>query len=130
VAAIALLLIFLGCMNIEIGKFGSSSSGTTESDGTFCQEGEATIAPGVIREVYYPVPYGHPPNLEVGDTFHYCQLVSERENSFSVRNDSTHSVTVSWKARGLKAPGPPTESVLPPPAPVPVEVPESTGKAR
>jgi hypothetical protein len=130
-AAFILLIILLGCMSISIGKF-SGTSGTTESDGTFCQEGEATVSPGVIREVYYPVPYAHTPNLEISDTFNNCILVTEREGSFSVRNDSSHSVSVSWKARGQKAAPPavvvPPESVLPPPAPVPVEVPASTGK--
>ena len=133
VSAFALLVILLGCMSIEIGKFGSSGS-TTESDGTFCQEGEVTVSPGVIRDVYYPAPYVHVPNLEVSDTFHDCVLLTQREESFSVRNDSSHSVTVSWKARGIKATTtaaipPPAPPPLPPPEPIPIAPPEPTNKA-
>jgi hypothetical protein len=133
-AAVALLLILLGCMSISIGKFSGTGSGcTAEADGIFCQEGEATLAAGELREVYFPAPYAHLPNLEVSDTFHNCVLLHQREDSFSVRNDASYSVTVSWKARGMRAaplagpPPPPPEPHLPPPAPVPSE---STGKER
>jgi hypothetical protein len=131
-AAGVLLLILLGCMSISIGKFGSTSS-TTESDGTFCQEGEVTLAANELREVFYPVPYVNTPNLEVDDTFHNCLLVAQRENSFSVRNDAAHSVTVSWKARGMRGtpvtarPAVTVDAVLPPPAGPPVD--EPVGKA-
>jgi hypothetical protein len=64
-------------------------------------------------------------------------LVCQRDGSFSVRNDASHSVTVSWKARGMKAapvkvlpPPGPSEPVLPPPAPVPSESTEPLGKGR
>ena len=131
VGAFTLLVILLGCMSISIGKFGSSG-GSTESDGTFCQEGESTVPPGVVHEVFYPAPYAHTPNLEVSDTFNYCVLVVQREGSFSVRNDSSHTVTVNWKARGIKATAAPVvlppEPVIPPPAPVPLDGPASTAK--
>src|SRR5262249_9641530 len=47
-AAVAVLVILLGCMSISIGKF--TGTGTcTEADGVFCQEGEATLAAGELR---------------------------------------------------------------------------------
>ncbi len=110
VAAVAVLAILLGCMSISIGKFGTTS-GTTEVEGVLCQEGEATVPPGVVWQVHYPLPFLHPPNLEVSDMFHHCVLIAQDEGSFQVRNDSSSSVNVSWKARGLRA------------APVPVVVP-------
>ena len=127
-AAVAVLVVVLGCMSISIGKFSG-----TEADGVFCQEGEVTMAAQELREVFYPVPYAHSPNLEVSSTFHDCKLVSQREGSFQVRNEAYHSVTMSWKARGLRAapvaviPAVPAAPELPPPAPVPAE---STGKER
>ncbi len=134
VAAIVLLLVLLGCMSISIGKFSGTGSGcTNEADGIFCQEGEVTVPAQQVREVFYPAAYVHAPNLEVNDTFHDCVVVAQREDSFSVRNDAGHGVTVSWKARGVRAatiavppPAPPPETHLPA-APVPVEV---TGKER
>jgi hypothetical protein len=124
VAAVALLAILLGCMSISIGKFGTMT-GATEVEGVLCQEGEATVPPGVVWQVHYPLPFLHPPNLEVSDTFHHCVLISLDQCSFQVRNDSTSTVTVSWKARGLRAAPvpvvvPPTDSALPA-APVPAD---------
>ena len=125
IAAVALLVILLGCMSISIGKF--TGTGTcTEADGIFCQEGEVTLAAGELRQVFYPAPYAQPPNLEVSDTFHNCVLIHQQESGFTARNDAGHSVTLSWKARGTR----PTPPVLPP-APVPAGGPptETTGKA-
>jgi hypothetical protein len=129
-AAVAVLVILLGCMSISIGKFTGTDSGT-EADGTFCQQGEVTVAPGTVREVFYPMPYAHPPHLEATDMFTHCVLVQQREDLFSVRNDASHSVTVSWKARGVKAAVIP-DPAPPPPVPVPAGSPpgEATGKAR
>jgi hypothetical protein len=136
-AAIALLFILLGCMSISIGRFSSTGS-TTADDGTFCQEGEVTVPGNCVREVYFPVPYAHPPNLEVSDTFNHGELLEQKEGSFKVRNSSAFSLTITWKARGIKvgavpiAPLPPVPIEPPlPPAPVPVDAPlDSTGKAR
>jgi hypothetical protein len=125
VAAVAVLVILLGCMSISIGKFGTTGS-TIEADGVLCQEGEATVPPGVIWQVHYPIPFLHPPSLEVGDTFHRSVLIGQDEGCFRVRNDSSSTVTVSWKARGLKATVAPV--VVPPPEPPPV-VPVSAGGA-
>jgi hypothetical protein len=129
VAAIALLVILLGCMSISIGKFSGTGS-CTEADGIFCQEGEVTVSGGAVREVFYPAPYAHTPNLEVSDTFNHCELVEQREGSFKVRNASGFSVTVCWKARGVRAIPPPVPPPLPPPVlpsePLPAE---PTGKA-
>jgi hypothetical protein len=131
-AAAVVFLILLGCMSISIGKFGATPC-CTEADGIVCQEGEVTVGAGELRQVFYPVPYVHPPNLEMTDTFHNCVLVHQQENSFTVRNDAAFSVTASWKARGVRtAPPPPEPTLLPPPAPVPAGEPppaEATGKA-
>ena len=125
VAAVVLLLILLGCMSISIGKFTGPPAGCTEADGVFCQEGEVSVGPGELRQIFYPVGYVQPPNLEVSDTFHNCVLLHQQENSFTVRNDAGHSVTASWKARGMRAvPAPPHG----PPEPVPPPA-ESTAKA-
>jgi len=127
IAAVALLVILLGCMSISIGKF--TGTGTSaEADGIYCQEGEVPLVAGELREVFYPAPYAHTPNLELGGGLTHCELVEQHEDSFKVRNKSDFSVMISWKARGVRAPAPappPPEPVLPP-APVPAGGPATT----
>jgi len=119
-----LLAILLGCMSISIGD---NSGCRTEGD-VLCQEGDVTVKAGCDSEVHYPIPYAKVPNLEVSDCFRDCSTVMELADCFRVRNESTFTRKVHWKARGLRAvpvvvplPPPSTEAapVLHPPAPVP-----------
>jgi hypothetical protein len=130
-AAAMVVLILLGCMSISIGKFGGGSC--AEADGVFCQEGEVTLPPNTVREVFYPVPYANRPNLEISDLFSHGELLEQKEVSFKVRNETAFAVTLSWKARGVRVISPTPEPTLtPPPAPVPVDgapPAETTGKA-
>jgi hypothetical protein len=127
-ATVVLLVILLGCMSISIGKFSGTTDGTTTSDGVYCQEGEVSVPANSVRDIYFPAPYAHTPNLEISDTFHHSELLDQKADSFRVRNTAGYAITVSWKARGTRASV--AAPVLEPPAPVPSESTEPLGRAR
>jgi hypothetical protein len=98
-AACLSLLAVLGCMSISIGNSDCAA-------GEFKQEGTFRVQTGQEVLVYYPVPFGSPPNLEVEDTFGLCEIVEQKENYFRVRygKNVTGWHTYSWTARGIHAP--------------------------
>jgi hypothetical protein len=113
-AAVLLVSIFLGCMSIEIGGFGRCSE-----EGVSCQKGSVTLPAGATEDVYYPVAYCRPPNLELSGPCNDYVLVDQKEDHFQVRNtDRSCSTTVHWKARGVRA-GPPPAVIVPGPSPTP-----------
>ncbi len=122
VAGGILLVIFLGCMSIAIGN--RTPDGVVLESGTLVQKGEASVPAGTQLDVYYPIPYAHPPNLELGDYGEECQLVEQHEDHFRIHNTHPLSHSVKWTARGVRAaepapataPEPPAEP--PPPEPV------------
>jgi hypothetical protein len=130
-AAVALILIILGCMSFSIG--GKTMILGPEGN-PFEQSGAIELRPGAEQDVYYAIPYASTPNLEIDSMFDDVELVEQHADHFRVRNTSNGllSRTVEWKARGVKVPppGPITVTPLsptpvapsnppPPPAPVP-----------
>jgi hypothetical protein len=109
------VLIMLGCMNISLGGhddlFGSSGS---SDSGVFAQEGKVSLLPSGEQVVYYPVPYASTPNLELDDSLHACEIVEQSATCFRVRIRSginTNMQSVTWKARGVRAPAPTAQPV-------------------
>ena len=120
-AVLACIVIILGCMSITIG--GRTTVDTTSEDGMLIQEGETQVGAGAERDVFYPIPYASPPNLEIDSTFNHYQLIDQKEDHFRVRNTSNaFCLKCEWKARGLKgsasvAPFHPAELTVPEPQP-------------
>jgi hypothetical protein len=117
-AAAVTVLIFLGCMSLSIGgrNYEGQPGGHTDGD-VFIQKGTVHVKGRCEQDVYYPVPYAHTPNLELGEDIDQYHLVEQKEDHFRVWNPGPGTATVKWKARGVR---------VPPPAPVPppVVVPE------
>jgi hypothetical protein len=131
VAAALGLLILLGCLSIG-GT--SESHSSPETDHAFCQEGDLRLSVNEERDVYYPEPYVSPPYLELNGTGAISkefELLSQQPTHFRVRNLSSFTTTVRWKAKGVR--GKVTQTIIPgPPAlpaePVPVVPAASTAK--
>jgi hypothetical protein len=111
-SAFAWLAIILGCMSLSIGER------TTLPDDrlAYTQEGSAHIEIGQELDVYYPVPYASPPNLELKGLGSYT-IVDQQADHFRVRA-KVEGNTIGWEgfdwtARGVRV-------VLPPPAVQPV----------
>lgn len=113
-AGAVLVAIVIGCMSVQIG--GKSYTCASLEDGVFVQEGEVWVPAGGMQQVYYPVPYCAPPNLELDPSANKVQVAEQRSDSFTVNNSSQHRIRVPWKARGLRAAPPVVPSPLPPPA--------------
>jgi hypothetical protein len=107
---VAFIGIVVGCMSFSIG--GKTVIKSDEAN-AFEQEGAVELRPLEVRDIYYPIPYAAPPNLEITCTFHNndIDLVDQHAEFFRIRNTSTQwSRDVDWKSRGVKT--------LPPPPPV------------
>lgn len=146
-ATALLAVVVLGCMSLNFGGrevhcTGSPSGVVLGPGGVMQQEGKATLRPGELVTVYFPVPYSSPPNLEVTEASclrSHVRVMTQEGGSFVVRNDDTaFDRTVHWTARGVT--GQPPAAVVPvspaapptlpapkealPPVPVPVTAPE------
>jgi hypothetical protein len=93
---------------------------TSESrceDGLFIQEGTTRLRPRSEQDVFYPVPYAHPPNLELGEDCDDCVILEQKEDHFRVKNQSFFTANVGWQARGIRHPAVtlPVSGPLPPP---------------
>jgi hypothetical protein len=120
-ATVSLAVIFLGCMSLSFGE--RTVVETHPEHDVLTQEGSVSVLEGEVREVYYPIPYASPPNLDVRDCFHDCMILDQKPESFRVRNPTHSSIEVKWKARGVRCVVP--ASTLPPPPglpPTPVPV--------
>jgi hypothetical protein len=98
------LMVMLGCMNISIGGSSDSCSAVT---GEFKQTGSVTLPAGAVKVVYYPVPFGSLPNLELDDANGTCEIIEQKEGYFRIRcreiaGGNTH--TFGWTARGIHVP--------------------------
>lgn len=114
-AVVVLAVIFLGCMSIEIGGFG----GRCMENGVLHQKGSIELQPGAEQDIYYPVAYGRPPNLELDACLDHYVLLEQKEDHFRVRNrDASGTTTLRWKARGMPAGAQPPVIVTGPPAPL------------
>ncbi len=115
VAAAAVVLIILGCMSLSFG--GLSIGCHSEPDGTLCQEGDLKLLQGQDQEIYYPIPYVSPPNLELSGDVDHCEIVEQKPDHFRIRNPKGATSCPHWRARGLRAAvPPPAVFVAPPPA--------------
>lgn len=123
-AGTLLLVILLGCMSISIG--GKHMICPPEEEGGCMQQGETRMPPHGEMDVYYPVPFASPPNLELDDVRDVVVL-DQKADHFRVRYDGPFpSNSIKWKARGTRAVGgaaPPQPMPWPPPAPQPAPLP-------
>jgi hypothetical protein len=122
-SAFAWLAIILGCMSLSIGER------TTLPDDrlAYTQEGSVRVEIGQELDVYYPVPYASPPNLEFKGLDSYT-ILDQQADHFRVRakmeGNTGGWMACDWTARGVRAPLSP-----PPVQPVSAAVPvEAVGK--
>jgi hypothetical protein len=124
-SAAIIIAIITGCMSLQIGGR-TTHQVTSESigeDGVFVEKGVAHVKGNGDLDVYYPVPYQHPPNVELVDGGERCDIVEQKEDHFRIRNPHGGKVDVQWKARGMRvasshtAPAVPTAAVPPPDPP-------------
>lgn len=118
-----IVAIFAGCMSLNIGRTSNHvTSEAVSEDGVYLQQGVARIKGGGEFEVHYPVPYQHPPNVELNEDSEHCEIVEQHEDHFKVRNTSPFKAEAHWKARGVRvtpAIAPPALPATPPPDPPP-----------
>jgi hypothetical protein len=92
-------------------------------------------------DVYYPIPFASPPNLQLAGDTNDFELVEQQADHFTVRRRTAAPPTVHWRAEGkphygppppppavlrpvVIEPAPPPETKLPPPRRVPELPPE------
>jgi hypothetical protein len=124
VAAAATAFIILGCMNFTFGTRSDDPPCVEPPDGdAFTQTGCATVRGKAKQDIYYPVPYAFPPNLEATDNFGHCEVVEQRADHFRVRNRDGLDATVRWTARGVRYDAPAARPPTPTPSGAPVPAP-------
>jgi hypothetical protein len=79
-AGLTLLVIALGCMSFSIER--PEHVTYVGNDAVLEQKGEVTIHSGQIVDVYYPIPYGSPPNLTIDDSFHHYEVIDQKPDFF------------------------------------------------
>lgn len=132
-AALAgLAIVVLGCMSLSIADRVVQSPGCLQEGEVLCQEGKALLATGERLKIFYPIPYGSAPNLEL-QAADRIELEDQKPDHFVVYNmphaaNQTRSVSVSWKARGVRRPPSAAPESVPGPGllperPAPVEKP-------
>ena len=100
-AVIAVPLLLTGCLSFSIG--GNHSTHSNEDPAVLAQSGTVTIPAGPVHDVYYPIPYASPPNLELDDPLHACEIVEQKADHFRVRiNGVAGSAAVKWNASGVR----------------------------
>jgi hypothetical protein len=124
ILAAIMALTFPGCLGspvlYEVNKPGR----------VFTQEGGATLPARCEQDVYYPVAFASPPNLEIEDDglFQRCEIIEQRADRFRVWNPTFLSRSLSWTARGVQCapavPPPPPSDPLVPDEPVPAGAPK------
>lgn len=121
VPALILLPVF-GCV-FSIG--GSHEPPITVVDGAgrpLKQKGEVQLvesSTGII-DVYYPIVYATPPNLQLECSFpDNIELVDQQPDHFSIRSKFGGLFTVGWTAIGMPATSAPSAPLPPPPDPIP-----------
>jgi hypothetical protein len=98
-AAVLVTLVILGCMCLNFGGGGSYS----HDDPVLAQEGSVNVPPNAQLDVFYPIPYGPVPNLNIDDCHGDCSIVEQKENHFRVFNKNpTKTQAVEWKAKGMR----------------------------
>jgi hypothetical protein len=132
VAAVAILVIFAGCMSLQFGggetheEVVNAPPETPVSylpgDGILEQGGTETVGDGhAVLDVYYPMPYVSPPHLTVSSTFDEVKIIDQRRDHFRVKNTGSFKRNFDWRAKGVKVvlTPPPVATPAPePPAPL------------
>jgi|GEM_PF-3607814 len=113
-SAFAWLAIILGCMNLSIGE----RTMLPDDHLAYTQAGSVHVEIGQELDVYYPVPYASPPNLEFKGLGSYT-IVDQQADHFRVHNNGG-LLGFDWTARGVKVALPPS-LVQPASATVPAE---------
>jgi hypothetical protein len=106
-AAVVIVLTVLGCMSLSFGgKTYECHSGEGHcGDDSYVQSGAAHLHGSAEQDVYYPVAYASPPNVELsGDDADDCEIVEQKPEHFRIHNNSLWSADVEWKARGVRQP--------------------------
>jgi hypothetical protein len=154
-AFVVVVLILLGCMSSvtreepvttvqsvgtppepfqEVNRAGWYES-LPPGDGLLEQEGSVNIPAHAYLDVYYPIPYISPPNLNVRCSWNDCLVVGQKPDHFRLHNPESSARHVDWKVKGVKVqmkplvvtpakasqPAPTNEL---PPEPIPVSVKE------
>jgi hypothetical protein len=107
-----------GCLFLA---FGGAKQRDSEDPSLFTQTGKAMVQAGEEFDVYYPVPFASPPNLEIKNNgLHAHVVVDQKADHFRVRNNGRAAEAfgrppIDWTARGVRVPAPVTT-----PAPVTV----------
>jgi hypothetical protein len=99
VAFIACALLSMGCLSLNFG----ARSPKEDDPSVLSQTGSVPVAKGQEVTVYYPKPYGSPPNLQTDDSVHGYQIVEQKADCFRVRNDNS-AWDLKWTARGVPVP--------------------------
>jgi hypothetical protein len=99
----AFLAICLGCASFQFGGHTevvppAPAVAAPSDDPAITQSGTGTSRGGNEQDVFYPVPFASPPNLEVHDIIGHVVVTEQRPDRFHVKN-VVHEFT--WKARGV-----------------------------
>jgi serine/threonine protein kinase len=108
-----LLLLLLIGSHLLCGLIGfmisSASSPTTASPttATMIQEGNVRVNVGDKFEIFYPVPYATPPNIQLtwdDDPWHVIKLQEQKADRFTIQSTGGNAVwvTVHWRAEGVR----------------------------
>lgn len=119
-AGFVVAMIILGCMSISFQGRQVTVDHVTE-EGVSCHKGKVHVPANECLDVYYPFPFAAKPNLELCDAFDRCELVTQCEDHFRIRNKSCFGASCEWKARGLKAIAAPPPALVGAPADHPPE---------
>ena len=122
-AALATVLIFLGCMSFEGTHVDRTEiipppeipSPNLVADGLIDQNGRASVSGNCELDIYYPIPFFGPPNLTLEGDNENVKIMYQRRDHFRVKNtcaNEHYSARINWQARGVKA------LIAPPPPPV------------
>ena len=100
-AATLIVAIVAGCMSFSIGGKTSHhvTSEAPSEDGVFLQQGVARMKGNHDLDVFYPVGYQHPPNLELGGDSEHCGIV-DGEDHFRLHSASPFKAECSGRSRG------------------------------
>jgi hypothetical protein len=104
-----------------------------DSEEPFTQNGKVMVQQGQELDVYYPVPYASPPNLQIDDTLNVHVIVDQQADHFRLRNAGFAKASawpgVEWTARGMRAPTPSPATPAPTAAPAQLSPPTATQTA-
>jgi hypothetical protein len=65
------------------------------------QHGATIVLANDEQDVYYPVPFVSPPNLQVKSAFDDCSIIEQKPDHFRLKNPNMFSREVVWEARGI-----------------------------